>query len=683
MAVRIVQLAGPAGAPPLDFHPALTIVDGLDAEARARLLAVFRALPMATDPGWEGLIESHGVVFDLDAANLRLLGLGRAAEVVVTPGDLPDGTTGAVPDLTPPIEGDGGPVDGLRLSHEILAHGVATLKRSRLEYEGARLQAVEAIEEARAELDPFATTAFEQAAAALDRVTGDRDEAGADEPVLSATDAARAERDDLRSRLGELDDVDLAPVLAALERAERAVGGADHLDPEAVRGLAEALALAEADVAAVETARRASGRDPEELARRLDGVRLQIERLEATTAVPLPGPEDVAELEAAHDAVVEADARVSAGRLVSKAARKALDEAVAVEEAILDRLGFPTYSAFALAQSAPGPDPETRVELETARREAAELEVALAEARAGDPHADTLAAAVTRRDELRADALAVVDVAPEDAVAALNALADDLAGSDDATAAVTGLRDALAAVGVDFGDLDLADDEVVEVGRVWVADTAELVEHRARLGEELAAAEARLAAIEAEESGAGAGDDPVATARGELEAAEARLARHRQASDRVAELCAVLEDIEARLEDLGDNISAQEALVAAAAAGLAQAEGGEEGAGEAVAEPDWLDQSGQPEGVDDTEWFLLTRLAGLRELSFAGSVPLVLDGAFAGLDRERAHRALDHVATMTDVVQVVYLGGDEAVVEWAALHADVASVVSVAAAPVG
>ena len=144
----------------------------------------------------------------------------------------------------------------------------------------------------------------------------------------------------------------------------------------------------------------------------------------------------------------------------------------------------------------------------------------------------------------------------------------------------------------------------------------------------------------------------------------------------------VLEDIEARLVDLGDNISAQEALVAAAAAGLAQVEGGD-GVVEAPDEPEWLDASGQPEGVDDTEWFLLTRLAGLRELSFAGSVPLVLDGAFAGLDRERAHRALDHVATMTDVVQVVYLGGDEAVVEWAALHADVASVISVAAAPVG
>ena len=75
-----------------------------------------------------------------------------------------------------------------------------------------------------------------------------------------------------------------------------------------------------------------------------------------------------------------------------------------------------------------------------------------------------------------------------------------------------------------------------------------------------------------------------------------------------------------------------------------------------------------PEGVDDTEWYLLTRLAGLRALSFAGSVPLVLDGVLADLDREDAHRVLDKVEAMTDVVQVIYLGDDDAVVEWAAFR---------------
>ncbi|HEY5887786.1 MAG TPA: hypothetical protein VIT24_08690, partial [Acidimicrobiales bacterium] len=68
--------------------------------------------------------------------------------------------------------------------------------------------------------------------------------------------------------------------------------------------------------------------------------------------------------------------------------------------------------------------------------------------------------------------------------------------------------------------------------------------------------------------------------------------------------------------------------------------------------------------------------AGLRALSFAGSVPLVLDGALADLDREAAHRVLDKVEAMTDVVQVIYLGDDDAVVEWAALRGGEATVIT-------
>jgi len=179
--------------------------------------------------------------------------------------------------------------------------------------------------------------------------------------------------------------------------------------------------------------------------------------------------------------------------------------------------------------------------------------------------------------------------------------------------------------------------------------------------------------------------DPKARAQAEVEAAEARLARHRQASDRVAELCGLLEEIEGRLGDLGDNINAQESLVAAASEGLATTEAqlasrSSDAAEEPVALEDLL--VGLPEGVNDTEWYLLTRLAGLRAVSFAGSVPLVLDGALADLDRESAHRVLDKVEAMTDVVQVIYLGDDDAVVEWAALRGADAAVITVAT-PVG
>ena len=691
--VRLVQLEGPSGGSPLNFHPQMTVVGGLDDDLRARLVATLRSLPAAGDPGWDGLVEAHGVVLDLHRDNLRLLGLGHDVDVVVGAGDLPaEGEGGERPTgVLPTVAPDAGPdevLDGLRLSHDILVHGVTALKRSRIEYEEARLQAVEAIEEARADLDPFATTAFEQAAGAMRRAEDNADDKPAPEPAPSESlEELEAERDRLQGELAELDGVDLQPVIAALHRAERELdeNPADDGDDEAVavRTLADALRQAESALDELEEIRRSNGDDPAELSRRIEAARIQIERLESSAAPPTITADDRQELEDAHDAVIEADFKVSATKLGGKAARQALDEAVAREEAILQRLGFPTYSAFALGFSAPGPDPETRVELESSRRELAELEAAYeATLTRGDddPERDIL---VAHRDQLRLDALAMVDAEPDGALAAITRLADQLAGPDEQPAAAAALRDVLAQQGVDFADLGLTDDEVVDVARVWVADMQALEAQRADLEHELDTIQARLLVVA---PAMGQGDhalDPVSRAQREVEAAEDRLARHRQASDRVAELCGLLEEIEARLVDLGENISAQESLVSAASEGLAAGEARltDDPVAAAATEVETMEElfAGMPDDVDGTEWYLLTRLAHLRALSYAGSVPLVLDGALAGLEREDAHRVLDKVESMTDVVQVVYLGDDDAVVEWAALRGPDAAVITVGA----
>ncbi len=683
--MRLVQLAGPSGGPPLSFHPAITVVGGLDDACRARLLDALRALPVGGDPGWEGLIEAHGVVLDLDQESLRLLGLQHEVDVVVGPGDLPgeaDEIDREQPARPAVINGPEQKVEGLRLSHDILAHGVAALKRTRIEFEEARLQAVEALEEARADLDPFATTAFEQAAGQLRRTEADAAAPSPDQPTVESLAALEVERERLAAELEELEDVDIGPVLDALHRTERVEPTPEGRDVAAVRLLAEELAAAERAVAELDDRRREEGRDPADLLRRIEQARIQLERLEAAAAPRKIDPADVAELERVHDTVLDADSKVSSSRVGGRAARQRLDEVVAVEQAILDRMGFPTYSSFALAQSAPGPDPETRVELEATRTELADCEAAYRAAMAANESDAERIDLVRRRDGLRHDAATVVDGAPENLVGALRGLSDVLASDDLRASAVGDLRTTLAERGVDFGDLDLTDDEVVEVARVWLGDVAALVEERAVLERELDTVEAHLIVVASALDGEGSPAKARARAQGEVEAAEARLARHRQASDRVAELCGLLEEIEAKLADLGENIAAQESLVSAAGVGLATTEAQLTSPSaepeEEVTLPAVDELFGLPEGVDDTEWYLLTRLAGLRALSYAGSVPLVLDGALAEVEREVAHRVLDKVQQMTDVVQVVYLGDDDAVVEWAALRGPEASVISVA-----
>ena len=678
--MRLVQLAGPSGGPPLSFHPQVTVVGGLDDALRARLLDTLRSLPAGGDPEWEGLIEAHGVVLDLHRDNLRLLGLQHAVDVVVGAGDLPaEGEGGDRTFPTTPASAPEDQIEGLRLSHDILGHGVTALKRSRIEFEEARLQAVEAIEEARADLDPFATTAFEQAAAQLRRAE-EADDTPAPEPVVTESlEELEAERDRLQEELADLDAVDTAPVAKALHHAERTNSAEGGLDAAAARTLAEALRSAEAALENLDEARRESGRDPADILRRMESARINIERLETSAAPPTITAEDRRELEAAHDAVIDADAKVSATKLGGKAARQQLDELMEAEQAILERLGFPTYSSYALAQSAPGPDPETRVELQTTRRELAELESAYQDALALDTSDPERVELEAQRDRLRTDASALVDAEPDQVLAAITRLATELGAADPRVAAIGVLRDRLADCGLDFAELGLSDDEVLDLARVWLADMQALEAQRADLEHELDTIQARLILV-APAMGDHGGTDPLSRAQKEVEAAEDRLARHRQASDRVAELCGLLEEIEARLRDLGEHISAQEDLVAAAAEGLAATEERltwpEEDATEAP--EDLLIEL--PEGVDDTEWYLLTRLAGLRALSYAGSVPLVLDGALAAMDRETAHRVLDKVESLTDVVQVVYLGDDDAVVEWAALRGPGAAVITVAAA---
>jgi hypothetical protein len=676
--VRLVRLAGPEDGAPLDFHPAMTVVGGLTDDARARLCAALQALPAGRDPGWEGLVEAHGVVLDLDREALRLLGMQREVDVVVGSHDLP-GQNGADGERAPIVMGPADPeakAEELRLSYDILAHGVAALKRARMEFEEARLQAVEALEEARADLDPFATTAFEQAAAQLRRAEADGHEEAPEPRDVVSIDDLVAERDRLREELANIEAIDLDPVVEALHRAERAADGvADRLDPADLRALADELAAAELALVEVDERRRVQGRDPVDLQRRIEGARIQLERLEAAAAPVRVDPADAVKLEAAHDAVVDADGKVSGSRIGGKAARQRLEDALGAERTILARVGFPTYTAYSLAQSAPGPDPETRVELESTRRELAELEAAYyAALDSGDEEPED-AELLARREALRRAAAALVGCEADDLAAQVLRMAGELESTDERHTAATELRERLQEAGVDFGDLDLADDEIVDVARVWVADMGEATAERERLGRELDTVEARLLVVApVMAGGASVATDPVVRAQAEVEAAEARLAGHRQASDRVAELCGLLEEIEGRLGDLSENIEAQESLVAAAGAGVALAEMADTDDGRPEAADLLL---AMPEDVDDTEWYLLTRLAAQRSLSFAGSVPLVLDHTLEDMEREEVYRVLDRVEQMTDVVQVVYLGDDDAVVEWAAQRGPRASVISV------
>src|SRR5947209_6474305 len=96
--MRLLQIQLPldgGGPVALDLHPMMTVVSGLDTGARERLVEIIRDLPSGRDPGLGGLVEAHGVLFDLSSETLGLFDLHTDLDAVVRRTDLPGGSAPA------------------------------------------------------------------------------------------------------------------------------------------------------------------------------------------------------------------------------------------------------------------------------------------------------------------------------------------------------------------------------------------------------------------------------------------------------------------------------------------------------------------------------------------------------------------------------------------------------------
>ena len=71
--------------------------------------------------------------------------------------------------------------------------------------------------------------------------------------------------------------------------------------------------------------------------------------------------------------------------------------------------------------------------------------------------------------------------------------------------------------------------------------------------------------------------------------------------------------------------------------------------------------------AEDAEMILLGRIAQARRVGPRGEpIPLVVDDALAGYDRQDKYDLLHLLARLTEVTQVVYLTDDPVTLEWAA-----------------
>ena len=138
---------------------------------------------------------------------------------------------------------------------------------------------------------------------------------------------------------------------------------------ERANELADEFVRLQAEVNVLEDSLDARGLGSRSAMARLDAARQDLAAAEKAVQKPELTEQDRVELEAAHDAVLEFGGK---GR---RGGKKRLEEAMAHEQEILDRIGFPTWSAYVMGSGLMAIDSSAERNLELARNELEEAEL--------------------------------------------------------------------------------------------------------------------------------------------------------------------------------------------------------------------------------------------------------------------------------------------------------------------
>ena len=696
--VRIDRIA-PGGAT-LDLHPRMTVLQDAPPELRRRLVEVFRSFSDDAAPGHGGTLEVSGVRLTLDRATLDQLQLDPHIDAVLRfDAEHPDPAAAAPGPSTEWTAGD--PAVGRPSAAELRSQLRAVAAR--------RTQLAERMEEHRSDLDPHATTAVDVCVGQIEAMESRRSILRADwererARRAEARDELLARRAAVHSWIERAERIDPTPVQAAADALARAVEPPSELDPVAVQ-LADRLEglLTEARELA---ARRATLQLHErEASQRLDEAVEAARSAERAMRTAVVDPEVVARLEQVRDEIFSVGDRSS--RLGSSRNKRRVSELRAEEAVLLDRLGYDTYSAYvmgipslraemeriSLVDSAQTRSERIEAEVEQLRadlpdrsdvdRAANELSSTLVESLSylGDPRALSLSTSSDDPDDVEQLAELVYATTEELRHRRVAATAED---SPQVVAAVDRLRRVLidaASDGPDASGPGAA--ETIPVGpfpnRAMPTTSTELLEVAAewfrwhdRVVRVLGPTRARLAQLDVElaalESSGEPSPDMVrwAELEAELDAAldrltiaEERVRVHEVASASIAELRE--QELSVRDEERTLLAAIAEADRPAAATPPPYRPGSQQPAPATATATDGGPPPVAPAmvssgtGTGTAAWQVVSRLAEQRSVSFAGSVPVLVDGLPS--DRGEARAVAERLQAMSDLIQVVLLVG--------------------------
>ena len=687
--MRLLQLALDADDDTvLELHPMFTVVRGLDEFDRQRLVRVIAAIADGEDPQCGGSIEAHGVVMELTQDSLGMLDAGGEIDPVVRRRDLP----GAVPSLF-----DAGPdveavdVDERDAAAIFLANAprdaypeLDKVRQRRRDTREAVAVLRFAAEQAARDLDAAGRdrrAASERLDAATVRAASPPGPEHRRGPAALEVTALQEELDAIDAGIIELEGIDERPIAVLLDAIENPDPVEEVPSPRA-QELADRFAALQLEVASLEERMEAEGRGPASVMRRLDESRAALLAAERAAKRADIGPDDEADLAAAHERVLEAERKASGLR--SRSGQRKLAEALAVQQDILDRIGYPTWSAFVMGARVMGTDPAAQERLDLARQEQADAEQEWAEVSArmeDDPDHHAL---LDQLEEVEIEAVSLLlergVPVPDERLGLESTLREVREPKEDVT---TGqLVDALAfhleTIGLALDAGSRTEEQVTAVARAFLAEADGIAERIEELTTERRRHEARLADARSRAE-AEAWEALEASVDGPMPEPEPTLAELEEALEVITEteteFAEILEGRNALLDAAltADRRAADRALVVAeqviTAADLDPREVVTSYAGQAgtvyAARPGWSEID-----AEAIEFYLLARLAAQRQVSYAGSAPMIIDDALAGVPETDVRRILDGLGRMAESVQIVYVSDDPVVIDWAQQRPD-------------
>ncbi len=322
----------------------------------------------------------------------------------------------------------------------------------------------------------------------------------------------------------------IADALAALRAFDEGAEQARIPSPEA-NDLADELEEISRQIQARDAALVDEGVDVEAAEEVLTAARQRLEDLERAAAPEQLSAADIAQLEAAHEAVLQAEERV-AGRFRAGKALKQLEAATKDEQAVLDRLGFATWSAYIMGTTVFGSDEASPEAIAEAKSEVEALTAAVEETRQRFMADSTRRELLEQLAEAERRAVALVGQS-DDLCVSLRAMRVVAEGDDGTSDRSTKLRQRLAAAKVIEDDSDMDDSAMMAAADRWLTEIRSLRRARRRLNE-ADRSTVRKPPVTARGDDRG-GDDDERLAR-ELADAEMRVGRHRAVLHRIAEV---------------------------------------------------------------------------------------------------------------------------------------------------